>query len=96
MRELHDTVSHLADQGHRRVVLDLTNVESADSSGIGALLDVVRVLGEGEGRVFLLRPPARLRDSLNLLRATSVLHVVDDETDLNRRLEDATGGLGSA
>jgi anti-anti-sigma factor len=95
MRVLHDAVTDLGDQGHKCLVLDLTNVESADSTGIGALLDVVRVLGEGVGRVFLLRPSARLRNSLNLIRVTSMFEVVNDETDLVRRLE-ATGGTGPA
>ena len=39
MSDLDDTVRHLASHGHARLVLDLTDVESADSTGIGALLN---------------------------------------------------------
>jgi anti-anti-sigma factor len=83
---LLDTVRCLATDGHARLVLDLTDVETADSTGVGALLESKRLLGETAGTVFLLRPPIRLRSSLDLIRATSMFEVVDDEADLNRRL----------
>jgi anti-anti-sigma factor len=86
MSDLHDNVRRLASHGHRRLVLDLTDVESADSTGIGALLNAKRVLGEAIGTVFLLRPSIRLLSALDLMRVTSMFEVAGDEADLSRRL----------
>ena len=86
MSDLDDNVMHLASHGHRRLVLDLTDVESADSTGISALLSAKRILGEAVGTVFLLRPSSRIRSALDLMRVTSMFELADDEADLSRRL----------
>ena len=52
MSDLDDKVMHLGMHGHTRLVLYLTDVESADSTGIGALLNAKRILGEAAGTVF--------------------------------------------
>jgi anti-sigma B factor antagonist len=86
LRELHDRVRDAVDSGHRQVVVDLSRIDSIDSSGIGALLVAQRIIAEAEGTMFLLRPPNRVRTSLALFRVTSMFEVVDDEADLGRRL----------
>jgi len=86
MSDLDDSVMHLASHGHTRLVLDLTDVESADSTGIGALLNAKRLLGEAVGTVFLLRPSIRIRSALDLMRVKPMFELADDEADLSRRL----------
>jgi len=86
MSDLDDSVMHLASHGHTRLVLDLTDVESADSTGIGALLNAKRLLGEAVGTVFLLRPSIRIRSALDLMRVTPMFELADDEANLSRRL----------
>jgi anti-anti-sigma factor len=86
LSELHEEIATLAAAGHARLVLDLTEVDSADSSGIGALLGAKRTAGEITGTVVLLRPSSRLRSALDAIRATSMFVVVYDEADLLRSL----------
>jgi anti-sigma B factor antagonist len=83
---VHEAVTQLAAAGHHRLILDMTDVEATDSSGISSLLDVRHILGEGSGRIFLLRPSERLRGVLAVVRVTSLFEVVDDETELEHRL----------
>jgi anti-anti-sigma factor len=93
--ELHDAVERLAVSGVGTVILDLTALGATDSTGIGALLDVKRLLGEKHGRVCLLRPPAALRNSLHVVRVTSMFVLVDDELELTRVLDETRREGGS-
>ena len=84
LKVIHDIVTRLTNEGHDRLIVDLTDVESTDSSGITALLDVKQLMVH----MILLRPPERLRSALAVTRVTSLFEVVDDETQLSRCLEE--------
>ena len=43
--EFKDTMRELVEDGPERVVLDLANVEFVDSSGLGAIVAVMKLLG---------------------------------------------------
>lgn len=89
VRELHDSVERLAASGYAAVVLDIESLGVTDSTGVGALLDVRRLLGERTGRVYLLRAPASLRHSLQLARVASMFVMVDDHRELAQILGEA-------
>ena len=86
LTDLRDTVRRFRSEGHERIVVDVTDVESTDSSGISALLAAGRVISESGGRIVLLRPSERLRAALTMVRVTSLFEVVDDEAALTRRV----------
>jgi anti-anti-sigma factor len=79
---LYDTTARLRREGHQKVVVDLTGVESTDSSGISALLEIRRIIGEQPGAVILLRPSDRLRASLAMIRVTAMFEVIMDEDEI--------------
>ena len=85
LKAIHDIVTRLTNEGLDRVIVDLTDVASTDSSGITALLDVKQLVEH----MILLRPSDRLRSALAVARVTSLFEVVDDERQLSRCL----GGL---
>ena len=80
---LHDAVHQL--RGHTLIVLDLTDVETVDSTGISALIDARRTLGAAS-RVVLLCAPTRLRASLDVARVADLFELVGDEHGLRRVL----------
>ena len=86
LTDLRDTVRRFRSEGHERIVLDVTDVESTDSSGISALLAAGQVISESGGRIVLLRPSERLRAALAMVRVTWLFEVVDDEAALTRRV----------
>ena len=86
LTELRDTVLRFRSDGHERIVVDVTDVESTDSSGISALLAAGRVISESGGSIVLLRPSERLRAALAMVRVTWLFEVVDDEAALTRRV----------
>jgi hypothetical protein len=60
----------------------LTNVESTDSSGMSALLEIRRIFGEHHGGVILLHPSDRLRAALAMIRVASMFDMIADEAEL--------------
>jgi anti-anti-sigma factor len=81
---LYKATARLRNEGHQKVIVDLTNVESADSTGISALLEVRRIIGEQPGAVILLRPSDRLRASLVMIRVSAMFGVIMDEREIRR------------
>lgn len=76
---LHDKVRSLAQQGHRKVLVDLAAVSFVDSAGLGELVQASSTVKNHGGALKLASPTTRLRDMLVLTRLTSVLGVYDDE-----------------
>jgi anti-anti-sigma factor len=81
---LYKATARLRNEGHQKVIVDLTNVESADSTGISALLEVRRIIGEQPAAVILLRPSDRLRASLAMIRVSAMFGVMMDEGEIRR------------
>jgi anti-anti-sigma factor len=73
-------------QGHMSVILELRDVTATDSTGLGAILEFRRVLGDDEGAVYLLQPSERLRTHLAVSHVESMFIVADSEEDLSRYL----------
>jgi anti-sigma B factor antagonist len=76
---LHDKVRSLAQQGHRKVLVDLAAVSFVDSAGLGELVQASSTVRNHGGALKLASPTSRLREMLVLTRLTSVLGVYDDE-----------------
>lgn len=55
-----EAVARLLEQGHKRIDIQLANVEFMDSSGISALLDSVRLARERDARLVLVSPTRQL------------------------------------
>jgi anti-sigma B factor antagonist len=81
LEQLRNLVNRLATEGNNRIVLDVANVELIDSTGISTLIGIKQRAG-ANGRVTLLRPTARLRSALTMIRATTLFEMVDDESQL--------------
>lgn len=71
--QLRTCIERLADDGEKRVVLDMADVEFIDSSGLGALVAGMRRLRRVGGEV-VLRSPRRA--TTQLLDVTGLLRVL--------------------
>jgi anti-sigma B factor antagonist len=72
--------------GEHRLVLDLSRVEFADSSGLSAILACVNAARRRGGDVVLLSPAPRVRALIELTRLDDVLAVLTDESDAVARV----------
>lgn len=61
----------------RPVILDLRDVAFVDSSGVGALLDVERMVGERRRHLALLRPPEPVTRVLELVELRGRFHELE-------------------
>lgn len=81
---LRDELNDIVESGHRRIIIDMTRVTYMDSSGLGALVQVHRILGNKGSLALVGCRPAVER----VLRFTQF----DKVLDLYRTFEDLEAG----
>jgi anti-anti-sigma factor len=75
---LEPELTRLADEpGLAEVALDLRDLDFMDSSGLRAVLDGARLLGENERRLILVRGPSPVQRVFELTRTTERLDFID-------------------
>ena len=76
---LRRTIKELIDKGHRKIVLNLYDVDYIDSSGIGELVSGYTTVCNAEGELKLLHLTKRVHDLLQITRLFTVFDVQSDE-----------------
>ena len=76
---LRGMIEEALDAGSRNIVLDLAQVTTMDSSGIGELVSGYTTVSNRGGTLVLSRPPAKVRDILTVTQLISVFEVYDSE-----------------
>ena len=70
---LEAEINTLAGNGARKVILDLENIEYADSSALGVLLHASAAMRSKGGKLLLAGPNQRLQDLFKLTNTTDLL-----------------------
>ena len=78
---LQEALQGLVDDGVRQVVLDVTDVSFMDSSGLGLLVDVLKLLRDRGGRLCLASIQGPVRNVLTLSALDQVLDLYDSVAD---------------
>ena len=81
---LRRTIRELLDKGHRKIVLNLYDVDYIDSSGIGELVSGYTTVRGLDGELKLLYLTKRVHDLLQITRLFTVFDVRSDEEDAIR------------
>jgi anti-sigma B factor antagonist len=76
---LRKTIRGLIDAGHKKIVLNLADVDYIDSSGIGELVSGYTTVKGAEGDMKLLHLTKRVHDLLQITRLFTVFDVQSDE-----------------
>ncbi len=78
LSDLRETLGELMEQGHRRILLDLSRVQFMDSAGLGELVAAKKkTMAEG-GDIKLLNPSRRVQDLLSMVRLTDIFEIHTD------------------
>lgn len=77
--EVRAALKRALDGGKSRLVLELPSLKRIDSSGLSALLSVLKAARSAGGDVVLLRPSAAVVSVLRLTRLDQILEAYDDE-----------------
>lgn len=76
---LKDKIGSLIQQGHRKVVIDLSKVSHVDSAGLGELVHAYATTKNAGGSLKLLHATKRLKDLLAITKLVTVFESYDDE-----------------
>lgn len=76
---LRETVRQLVADDHKQLLLNLAEVPTIDSSGIGAVIKSFTSVKEAEGKLKVLRPSRMARQLLTITGLMSVLETFEDE-----------------
>jgi anti-sigma B factor antagonist len=76
---LRETVRRLIDEERRCVLLNLSEVPTIDSSGIGAMIKSFTSLKEANGQFKILKPSRMARQLLTITGLLSVVETYEDE-----------------
>jgi anti-sigma B factor antagonist len=81
---LRKTIRELADGGQKKIVLNLSDVDYIDSSGIGELVSGFTTVRSVGGELKLLHLTKRVHDILQITRLFTVFDVQSDESNAVR------------
>lgn len=76
---LRDTIKSTVEGGHKKVLLNLGEVNYIDSSGIGELVSGFTTVTNSGGQLKLLNLSKRVQDLLQITKLYTVFEVHDDE-----------------
>jgi len=74
-----DTIRDLANNGQKKLLLNLAEVSYIDSSGIGEMVSGFTTVTNQGGQVKLLNLTKRVQDLLQITKLYTVFEVFDDE-----------------
>ena len=77
---LRSLVSDLLSKGHNKILLNLTNVDYIDSSGIGYLVGAFSSVRSHNGELKVLNPTKNVQDVLKKTNLYRILDINEDET----------------
>jgi anti-sigma B factor antagonist len=76
---LRDRVAELIAQGHRHIVVNLSQVTQVDTSGLKQLLAAHLAVSRLGGQLRLATPTKRIRDLLGITRLNTLFELFDSE-----------------
>jgi anti-sigma B factor antagonist len=76
---VRDAINDLMDKGNKKILLNLTEVNYVDSSGIGVLVSSLTTVRSHGGELKLVNITKRIRDLLQITKLYSLFDIKDDE-----------------
>jgi anti-sigma B factor antagonist len=76
---LRDTIRNLIAAGKKKIVLNLTNVDYIDSSGVGELVSGYTTVRNSGGELKLFGLTKKVHDVLNVTKLYTIFDIKDDE-----------------
>ena len=79
--QLREVIANAVSAGKTNVLLDLSQVTTIDSSGIGELVGSYTTVTNRGGKLKLLHLPAKLNELLHVTQLITVFEVYEDEKE---------------
>ena len=78
---LRDAIMEALDAGALKILLDLNEVSTIDSSGVGEMVSAYTTVTNRGGKLKLLNLPPKVQDILQITQLITVFEVFDDEDE---------------
>ncbi len=79
--QLREVINNAVNAGKTKILLDLSQVTTIDSSGIGELVGSYTTVTNRGGKLRLLHLPAKLNELLHVTQLITVFEVYDSEKE---------------
>ena len=79
--QLREVINNAVNAGKTKILLDLSQVTTIDSSGIGDLVGSYTTVTNRGGKLKLLHLPAKLNELLHVTQLITVFEVYEDEKE---------------
>ena len=89
---LREAVVETLEGGEKSIILDLSQVTTVDSSGIGEMVSGFTSVSNRKGALKLLNLPPKVTDILQITQLITVFEVYDDEDEAVASFLPASGG----
>lgn len=89
-RELKKKITEYINQGNKIIVLNISNIEFMDSSGIGTLITILKLLASQQGKIVLCEVREAILRIFTLTRLDLVFKVFPTEKEAINSLEPLT------
>ncbi len=89
-RVLHDLVTDQVNRGHTKVLLNLSEVSYVDSSGLGDLLEALRLVQSQGGQLHTCNASQRISNLLSRTHLDSVINCYGSEAAALQAFADQT------
>ena len=77
-RQFREAIDTLIESGRMNILLDFTELDYMDSSGIGELVAGYRTIERLGGALKILKPSKRIQDSLELTQLLPIFEIFED------------------
>ena len=89
-QEFHDAIRALVEKGRKNIVINLENVSSIDSSGLGELVAGYVAVTRSGGQINLLHLSKRVHELMFMTKLLTVFDVYDSESEAVNSFEAQT------
>ena len=79
--QLRETINKLVDEGKKNILINMQEVTTIDSSGIGELVGCYTSVTNKGGKLKLLKLPPKINDVLTVTQLITVFDVYDSEEE---------------
>lgn len=79
--QLRDVILNCLKEGKNNILLDMANVTTIDSSGIGELVGAYTTVTNKQGKLKLLHLPPKVTDLLQVTQLITVFEVYENEQE---------------
>jgi anti-sigma B factor antagonist len=89
--ELHNAIRSLVEKGQKNIILNLENVFSIDSSGLGELVASYVAVTKSDGKIKILHLSKRARELMFMTKLLTIFDVFENEQEAVKSFKVTSG-----